>query len=74
MDFPSYKELIANRCDGDVESIGREIGVDSIGYLSLEKMLEAVPEEHRGSYCTACFSGRYPVPIDLDARKDEYEV
>jgi len=74
MDFPSYEELIANRCNGDVESIGREIGVDSIGYLSLEKMLEAVPEEHRGSYCTACFSGRYPVPIDLDAKKDEYEV
>lgn len=74
MDFPSYDELIANRCNGDIESIRQEIGVNSLEYLSLEKMLEAVPEEHRGSYCTACFSGRYPVPIDLEAKKDIHEV
>lgn len=74
MDFPSYDELIANRCNGDIESIRQELGVDSLEYLSLEKMLEADPEEHRGSYCTACFSGRYPVPIDLDAKKDIHEV
>jgi amidophosphoribosyltransferase len=74
MDFPSRKELIANQCNGDVESIRKELGVDSLGYLSLEGMLQAVPEEHRGSYCTACFSGQYPVRIEVGARKDEHEV
>lgn len=74
MDFPSHEELIANRCEGDIESIRQELGVDSLGYLSLEKMLEAVPEDHRGSYCTACFSGQYPVQVDLGAKKDEHEV
>jgi amidophosphoribosyltransferase len=74
MDFPSREELIANQCDGDIESIRKRLGVDTLGYLSLEKMMEAVPEEHRGSYCTACFSGEYPVAIDIDAKKDEHEV
>jgi amidophosphoribosyltransferase len=74
MDFPSREELIANRCDGDIESIRKQLGVDSLGYLSLEKMLEAVPEEHRGSYCTACFSGQYPVQIEVGAKKDEHEI
>jgi len=74
MDFPSHEELIANQCHGDIESIRSQLGVDSLGYLSLERMLEAVPEEHRGSYCTACFSGKYPVQIDADAKKDEHEV
>jgi amidophosphoribosyltransferase len=74
MDFPRREELIANQCDGDVESIRQQIGVDSLRYLSIEKMLEAVPEEHRGSYCTACFSGQYPVQIDVGIKKDEHEV
>jgi amidophosphoribosyltransferase len=74
MDFPSHKELIANQCNGDIEGIRKELGVDSLGYLSLEGMLQAVPEEHRGSYCTACFSGQYPVRIEAGARKDEHEV
>jgi len=74
MDFPSHEELIANQCDGNIESIRRQLGVDTLGYLSLEKMLEAVPEEHRGSYCTACFSGQYPVQIDVGAKKDEHEI
>ncbi len=74
MDFPSPKELIANRCGGEVEEIRQELGVDSLGYLSLEKLLESVPEEHRGGYCTACFSGQYPTQIEVDARKDEHEV
>jgi amidophosphoribosyltransferase len=74
MDFPSREELIANRCDGNIESIREQLGVDSLGYLSLEKMLEAIPEEHHGSYCTACFSGQYPVQIEVGTKKDELEI
>ena len=74
MDFPTPKELIANKCGGDIEKIGRELGVDSIGYLTIEDLLESAPREHGEHYCTACFSGRYPVPIDANQSKEEHEA
>lgn len=70
MDFPSREELIATRLQGDLEEIRKELGVDSIAYLSLEKLLEAAPKENGRHYCTACFSGSYPVPIDRTVSKD----
>lgn len=74
MDFPTPKELIANRCDGSVEAIGRELGVDSLGYLSVDDMLASVPHENGENYCTACFSGKYPVKIDVTQTKDENDA
>lgn len=74
MDFPNPDELIANRHDGDVEKIRQELGVDSLGYLSLENLLESAPHENGESYCTACFSGKYPTPIETDVSKDQHEV
>ncbi|MBI3765487.1 MAG: amidophosphoribosyltransferase, partial [Ignavibacteriales bacterium] len=74
MDFPNPNELIANWCDGNVEKIRKELGVDSLGYLSLEKLLESVPHEHGESYCTACFSGQYPTKIDVSSSKDAHET
>lgn len=70
MDFPSKDELIANRCDGDEKKIGKELGVDSLRYLSMEKLLEAAPKKNGASYCTACFSGNYPVSVDTGASKN----
>lgn len=66
MDFPSQKELIANEMK--IDEIRDYLGVDSLGYLSLEGMLSAVPNGDRG-YCTACFSGKYPIPIDEKMEK-----
>ncbi len=74
MDFPSEEELIANRCGGDVERVRGELGVDTLGYLSLEKLLASVPRNGGASYCTACFSGEYPTPIEAPASKDENEI
>jgi amidophosphoribosyltransferase len=74
MDFPSEEELIANRCGGDVEQVRKELGVDSLGYLSLEKLLASVPRNGAASYCTACFSGEYPTPIESAGSKDENEI
>jgi amidophosphoribosyltransferase len=74
MDFPSNAELIANRCDSDVEKIRHELGVDSLAYLSMEKLLEAAPSDHGAQYCTACFSGTYPVPFDRETTKDVNEA
>jgi amidophosphoribosyltransferase len=74
MDFPTQSELIANQCGGDVQKIGEELGVDSVGYLSIEDMLASAPHEGGENYCTACFSGRYPVPIDSNQTKEENEA
>jgi amidophosphoribosyltransferase len=71
MDFPSKGELIANRMNGDLEAIRKELGVDSIAYLSMENMLASAPTDEGQHYCTACFSGNYPVPIDPEAAKNE---
>jgi len=74
MDFPSPNELIANRCDGDVKRIGKDLGVDSLEYLSIEDLLDSVPYENGANYCTACFSGKYPVAIDTNQSKEENEA
>jgi amidophosphoribosyltransferase len=74
MDFPTQSELIANECGGDIQKIGEELGVDSVGYLSIEDMLASAPHENGENYCTACFSGKYPVPIDTNQTKEENEA
>ena len=74
MDFPSKSELIANRLGGDLEKIRQELGVDTVAYLSLEKLLEAAPHEGGRNYCTACFTGKYPLPIDKETTKDAHEM
>lgn len=63
VDMATYKELIAAQMD--IESIRQKIGADSLGYLSLPGMLQAIADVvgFRNSYCTACFSGEYPVNI-----------
>ena len=59
IDTPHREELIA--ANHSLDEIARRIGVDSLGYLSLEGMLRAVPGGPDG-FCDACFSGRYPTP------------
>jgi amidophosphoribosyltransferase len=66
IDTPSREELIAANLG--VEDIARHIGVDSLGYLSLEGMLGAVPGGPDG-FCHACFSGDYPTPPPADPNK-----
>jgi len=58
IDFPTKKELIAS--NHSIEWIRNFIGLDSLKYLSLKGMLEAMllPKEE---FCTACFNGVYPV-------------
>jgi len=62
IDTPRRKELIA--AVHDVEATRKFIEADSLGYLSLQGMLEAFGRGE-GETCAACFSGRYPVPISL---------
>ena len=59
IDTPTREELIA--ATHSVEEIREFLGVDSLGYLSLDGMLRAAGESTE--YCHACFSGHYPTPI-----------
>ncbi len=70
IDFPNPKELIA--ADHSVEEIRRHIGVDTLGYLSQEGMLAAVNGQ-KDQYCTACWSGKYPVPPTDEMDKSKHE-
>lgn len=65
IDFPTKQELIANKLS--IEEIGRFIGATSLGYLSLEGLLKAVSRPSQ--YCTACWSGKYPVSFGGEGDK-----
>lgn len=66
IDIPTRSELIAANLT--VPEIAKHIGVDSLGYLSLEGMLAAVPGGPNG-FCHACFSGEYPTAPPSNADK-----
>ena len=66
IDTPTREELIAARLT--IPEIAAHLGVESLGYLSLDGMLESVPEGPHG-FCHACFSGDYPTPPPTDPEK-----
>jgi len=57
VDMATYDELIAHHLS--VAEIQKQVGADSLGYLSLEGMIEAV-RRPMGRFCLACFNGEYP--------------
>jgi amidophosphoribosyltransferase len=60
IDMPTRQELIA--ADLTVEQIRSYVGADSLGYLSLEGMVEAAGGP-KDSFCRACFDGEYPMEL-----------
>src|SRR5690606_11547796 len=60
IDFATRAELIANGLS--VRDIGASLGADSLGYISLEGMIEAT-EQPASALCAACFTGSYPIPL-----------
>ena len=69
-DIDDENTLIAN--NHSVEEIGKIIGVDSLGYLSLESTKKLAAESKCG-FCTACFDGKYPVEPPAVRRKNKFE-
>ena len=67
-DIDSEENLIA--CHHGMEEIAETIGVDSLGYLGVEKLSKLIDSR---DYCDACFSGKYPTQIPTDLRKDRFE-
>ena len=60
IDFATRAELIANGLTSD--EICRSIDADSLGYISLEQLVEAT-EVPMTNLCRACFDGVYPIPL-----------
>ncbi len=58
IDFPTRQELIAS--SHSIEEIAEFIGLDSLGYLSLDGMIKAMPFP-KDEFCLSCFDGKYPV-------------
>jgi amidophosphoribosyltransferase len=65
IDTPEKEELMASRFD--LAGMAKEIGVDSLAYISMDGLYRAMGEENRNAeepqYCDACFSGEYPISV-----------
>jgi len=73
MDFPSEEELIANKFNCNVEEIRKYLDVDTLEYLTINEMLQAMVDHSPEDFCTACFSGNYPIPVFKGITKEIYD-
>ena len=65
VDTPSKKQLIA--ANKSIEEIREYIGADSLAYLSLEGLKRACGDGEKTTYCTACYTGKYPTDwVDVE--------
>jgi len=65
VDTPSKKQLIA--ANKSVEEIREYIGADSLAYLSIEGLKTACADGEKTTYCTACYTGKYPTDwVDVE--------
>ena len=69
VDMGGYDDLIAHK--RSVDEIRQLVDADSLTYLSLDGMMRAVGRTE--GYCQACFTGRYPIPVNLDTVKTGFE-
>src|SRR5262245_6824045 len=60
IDFATRAELIANGLD--VDEIAASVGADSLGYISLQGMIDATGQR-ADQLCQACFTGEYPIDL-----------
>jgi amidophosphoribosyltransferase len=69
VDMGSHETLIAHK--RSVDEIRKIVDADSLTYLSLKGMMRAV--NHNEGYCQACFTGKYPIPMDVETVKTGFE-
>ena len=71
-DIDSRDNLIA--CRHSTDEIAEIIGVDSLGYLSIENVKQIAKGMNGCGYCTACFDGVYPTKIPQTPLKNRFET
>jgi amidophosphoribosyltransferase len=69
VDMGRFEDLIAHK--RSVDEICKKVDADSLTYLSLDGMMRAVGSPQ--GYCQACFTGQYPVSVDLMSAKTGFE-
>ena len=69
IDMATKKEFVANL--RTLEDIRKYLNVDSLGYLSIEGLVNAIGEP-KDKFCFACFNGDYPVPVSDGVDFDKY--
>lgn len=70
-DIDSKENLIANR--HSVDEIAKIIGVDSLGFLSTENVIQ-IAENPKCKFCSGCFTGKYPMEVPDEFPKDKFET
>ena len=70
-DIDSTDNLIA--CHLSLEEIAEKIGVDSLGYLSVDNARKMACGGDGSGYCTACFDGAYPTAVPTATGKNRFE-
>ncbi len=71
IDMATRRELIA--AQKTVPEICAKIGADSLGYLSIDGLIKSI-KLPKSMFCLACFTGEYPVPIQLEMDKFALEI
>ena len=71
IDMADRDDLIA--ANMDVAQIAASVGADSLAYLSLDGLQQAMGRP-AGEYCRACFTGEYPIPVPDAAGKERFEA
>ena len=66
VDMATRDELLA--ANNTLEEIRVFVGADTLGYLSVEGLMKVVGGTN-GGFCDACFTGNYPVPVQLELSK-----
>ncbi|MCD7811849.1 MAG: amidophosphoribosyltransferase [Ruminococcus sp.] len=69
-DIDSKENLIA--CKYTIPEICRQIGADSLGYLSIEGV-KSIAKDAGCEFCVGCFSGEYPIEVPKEMPKDKFE-
>ena len=66
VDMATRRELIA--ANNTIDEVRQFIGADSLGYLSVSGLMKVVGGS-RGGFCDACFTGNFPIPVQLEMDK-----
>lgn len=70
-DIDSKENLIANQMS--IDEIREHLGADSLEYLSLENVRKIVADYGVTDFCDGCFTGKYPIEVPKEIKKDRFE-
>jgi len=69
VDMGTHDELIASRMT--LEQLREHVGCDTLAFLTVDGMMRAI--EREDGYCSACFTGEYPVDVTRVTLKSSFE-